>query len=99
MLCGILEMMGFFVLILPGIYLCVAYGVAPLTIVDRRCGSWAGMEASRRGITRRWWSFFLVLILCALLAIAGVLCLGVGLLVAMPVSVGALVYAYLSLIP
>ena len=56
------------------------------------------MEISRKIITRHWFSFFgFALILCALNFI-GLLLLGVGLLVTLPVSACAAAIAYKEII-
>jgi uncharacterized membrane protein len=81
---------GIFCLVLPGIYLAVAYyPFTFLVIVDRRVGTWAAMEASRRAVTGHWWSVFLMVIISMILVVTGllgaaVLALGVGLLVTIP---------------
>jgi GYF domain 2 len=85
---------GIFCLILPGIYLAVAYSFAGILAVDKRLGFWESMETSRKVITRNWWRVFGLLLLSIPLFILGALALGVGIFVAIPLFVGALVYAY-----
>ena len=55
---------------------------------------WDAMEASRKTVTHHWWSVFGLLLLGIPFAILGLVCLGVGILVAMPLIMGALAYAY-----
>jgi hypothetical protein len=85
---------GLFCLILPGIYLMVAYAFAGLLAVDKRLGFWESMETSRKVITRNWWRVLGLLLLSIPLFILGALALGVGIFVAIPLFVGALAYAY-----
>jgi len=85
---------GLLCLLLPGIYLAVAYGFATLFVIDRKLGVWTALEASRQMITRHWWSIFLMCIIGGLLVVVGFLALGVGLFVAVPLVIGAFVYAY-----
>jgi hypothetical protein len=85
---------GIFCLILPGIYLAVAYSFASILAVDKGLGFWEAMETSRKVITRNWWRVFGLLLLSIPLFILGALALGVGIFVAIPLFVGALVYAY-----
>jgi len=85
---------GFFCLILPGIYLAVAYSFSGILAVDKGLGFWEAMETSRKVITRNWWRVFGLLLLSIPLFILGALALGVGIFVAIPVFAGALVYAY-----
>ncbi|HEY1765943.1 MAG TPA: GYF domain-containing protein [Opitutaceae bacterium] len=86
--------LGLVCLILPGIYLGVAYSFAVLLGVDKRLAVWDAMETSRKTITRQWWPMFGLILLGIPFSILGVLCLGVGIFVALPLIVGALVYAY-----
>lgn len=90
----ILTVVGFFCLVLPGIYLCVSYGFASLLLTDKKVAFWDGLEASRKTVTRRWWSVFGLMLLSIPFLILGVACLGVGILVALPLIMGAMVYAY-----
>jgi hypothetical protein len=46
---------GFFLLVIPGIYLVVAYTFSYLLIVDRRLGVWQALEGSRRVVNKHWW--------------------------------------------
>jgi hypothetical protein len=95
----VLVMLGMLCLILPGIYLGVAYSFARLAVIDRRCGFWAGLELSRRAITQHWWAYFLLLIIAMVVLLAGFVALGVGIFVAIPLVYGAMIYAYLDLMP
>jgi len=98
MLAGILVqvfvLLGFVCLILPGIYLAVAYSMVYLLATDKLIGFWEAMEGSRKVITPHWWSVFGLLLLGIPFAILGLVCLGVGLFVAMPLIMGAVAYAY-----
>jgi len=95
LLVGVFITVGLICLVLPAIYLAVAYyPFTFLVIVDRRLGVWAGMEASRRAVTRHWWSVLLMVIIAIILLVTGFLAFGIGILVALPVVVGAFSYAY-----
>jgi hypothetical protein len=85
---------GIFCLIIPGIYLLVAYFFAKYIAVDKKLGFWEAMETSRRVVTRNWWQVFGLLLMAIPVMIAGALCLGVGIFVAAPVVAGAFAYAY-----
>lgn len=85
---------GVFCLLLPGIYLAVAYNFASVLAVDKGLGFWESMETSRRVITKNWFPVFGLLLLAIPIFIVGALALGVGIFVAIPFVVGALVYAY-----
>jgi uncharacterized membrane protein len=85
---------GVFCLIIPGIYLGVAYAFAHILAVDKGLEFWTALETSRKVITRNWWPMFGLLLLAIPVYILGALALGVGLLVAIPVVLGAIAYAY-----
>lgn len=88
---------GIILLIAPGLYLAVSYLFAAPLVVDQRLDFWPAMEGSRRFVHPRWFSFFAFVLLLVLVNIAGVLALGVGLLVSIPVSWCAVVAAYADL--
>ena len=43
---------GFGLLVLPGIYLSIAYSFAPYLIIEKNMGVWDAMETSRKAITQ-----------------------------------------------
>lgn len=88
---------GLLLLIVPGLYLAVGYIFAAPLVIDRRLDFWPAMEESRRFVTPRWFSIFAFALLLVLVNLAGLLALGVGLLVSIPVSWCALVAAYADL--
>jgi len=90
----LLTTAGLLLLVLPGIYLAVAYNFAFMLIIDQRLEFWAAMEVSRRVITAQWWRMFGLLILGSIIALLGVVGLVIGMLVTIPIYYGALVYAY-----
>jgi uncharacterized membrane protein len=91
---GILTAIGFVLLVIPGIYLAVAYLFAQPLVIDKNADFWQAMETSRQLITKKWFSFFGLLLVIALLNFAGALLLGVGLLVTVPLSVCIIAAAY-----
>lgn len=91
---GLIVGIGFLLLVIPGIYLMVAYYFAVPYIFFGRMGFWEAMEKSRRVITEQWFSFFGFTILIGLLNLAGLLVLGVGVLVTIPISFCAVYAAF-----
>jgi uncharacterized membrane protein len=89
-----LESIGFLLCILPGIYLIVAWMFALPLVIDKRLDFWPAMEISRRVIQQNWLCFFGLGLLCVLAYIVGVLCCIVGVVVAAPLAIGAVAYAY-----
>jgi predicted Ser/Thr protein kinase len=95
---GVLTTLGFLFLILPGIYLSVAWFFTLPLVIDKRLEFWPAMRISRRVITRHWWRFlgFLLVLLC--FNLAGALACGIGLAYTVPTSFAALMYAYEDII-
>jgi uncharacterized membrane protein len=94
---GIFIGIGTLLLVVPGVYLAVAYLFAAVLVVDRHLDFWRAMEMSRHTVTPRWFGYFAFALLLSLLNLAGALLLGLGLLVTIPVSFCALAVAYADL--
>lgn len=91
---GILTLVGYVFCIVPGIYLTVAWMFVIPLVVDKRMDFWPAMEVSLRVIQRNWFQFFLLGILNILVVMLGFLALCVGIYVALPITIGAVAYAY-----
>ena len=91
---GIIILLGFICLIVPGIYLAVSYVFALMFVLDRGLDFWPAMETSRRSVQTRWFKIFGFLLLLFLLNLGGILALGVGLLVTAPLSHCIIAAAY-----
>lgn len=89
-----LTAVGFMCLILPGIYLMVAWELAIPLVIDKGLSGWAAMEVSRKIISKHWWKFFFFMIVLLLLRLAGLVVFLVGILIALPIVKAALMYAY-----
>jgi uncharacterized membrane protein len=83
----ILIVIGFFLLILPGIYLSVAYSFAPYLIIEKNMGVWEALETSRKAITEYWWRYFGLMLVLLLLFIIGSIPLLIGLIWVLPIIV------------
>jgi uncharacterized membrane protein len=94
---GLFIGIGTILLIIPGVYLAVAYLFASYLVVDRRLDFWPAMELSRLTVNPRWFGYFAFALLLALLNLAGAIALGVGLLVTIPLSFCAVTAAYADL--
>jgi len=64
----LLVALGFLCLILPGIYLLVAYMFANDLVVEKGLSPWDALEASRKAVTHHWWRFLGFNILNTLIA-------------------------------
>ena len=89
-----LLMAGLFCLLLPGIYLAVAWIFTLALVIDKRLGFWPAMRLSRKTVSKHWWKFFGFIIVLSLINMAGMLVFIVGSLVTAPVALAALMYAY-----
>ncbi len=83
-LINIFIIIGYLLLILPGIYLTVAYMMAIPLIAEKNIGVWEAMETSRKAITKKWFSFLLFMILMGIIIIISSIPLGIGLIWTFP---------------
>ena len=93
-LAGLLTGLGFLCLIIPGIYLLVAWILVIPLIVDQRLEFWPAMQLSRKIVAKHWWKFLGFLAVLALINLAGLAACGVGLFITFPLTFAALTYAY-----
>ena len=84
-LMGLLIVGGFFLLVLPGIYIAVAYSFAPYLMIEKNMGVWEALETSRKAITTCWWRYFGLLLIAVLLFIVGTIPLLIGLVWVLPI--------------
>lgn len=80
----VMTIIGFVLLILPGIYLSIAYVFTLPLIADKGMDVWEAMELSRKTVTRHWFKVFGLLFLLGLIFIAGIMTFGIGLIWAVP---------------
>jgi hypothetical protein len=72
----------------------VATGFLVTTFTFAGLTFWEAMEGSRRTITRQWWRVFGLILLGIPFLLLGIAAFGIGVLVALPLVVGAQAYAY-----
>jgi uncharacterized membrane protein len=84
-LMAVLVVAGFFLLVLPGIYLSIAYSFTPYLIVEKNMGVWDALETSRKAITQYWWRYFGLMIVALVLIIIGAIPLLIGLFWVLPI--------------
>ncbi|MFW5805026.1 MAG: hypothetical protein ACOCVX_00710 [Bacteroidales bacterium] len=83
---GIFTFAGILLLIIPGIYLAVAYSFTIPFIIFLQYDFWDAMEASRRLITRNFWPFLGFMVIIMMINFIGVLLLGIGVLFTLPAT-------------
>jgi hypothetical protein len=91
---ALLICVGLLLCVLPGIYLAVGYTFALPLVIDKKYDFWAAMEVSRRVVHKQWWTLFGLLIVAFLINVVGILACFVGWIVAAPISIAAIMYAY-----
>ena len=95
---GILVAVGMALLLLPGIYLAVGYMLTTYLVIDHRMEFWQAMETSRKIVTKNWFGFFVFALVLFLVNLLGVLALGIGILVTIPVTSCAAAIAYKEIV-
>lgn len=88
---------GFVLLVIPGIIFGLMFYFAGYGVVDRGLGPVEAMKESMRMTNGHKWELFLLVVASLGLTIIGLLCLIVGVLVAMPIVSLAFVHAYRQL--
>ncbi|WP_444906959.1 hypothetical protein ACJJIQ_19000 [Microbulbifer sp. ANSA003] len=85
---------GLILLIIPGIYLMIAYLMTMPLIADRNLSPWEALETSRKAITKNWFAFLGFAIVMILIFLAGSIPLLIGLIWAIPLCSIAFGVAY-----
>jgi hypothetical protein len=85
---------GFVLFIIPGLYLLVGYLFTTWLIVDRGLDFWQAMELSRKTVHKHFFEVFGFFLLLCLVNFGGLLLLGLGLLVSVPLTLCTLTVAY-----
>lgn len=80
----VMIVIGTLLLVLPGIYLAVSYQLALPLVADKGMGPWEAMEASRKTVTHKWFTFFFLGLVAGLATAGSVLLLGIPLIWVLP---------------
>ncbi|MBU0960478.1 MAG: hypothetical protein KKH60_03040, partial [Proteobacteria bacterium] len=81
---SLLVLIGFCLLILPGIYLSVGYALTLPLILEKGLGPWQALEASRKAIHKKWWTVFGLYLVMGLIYLVSAIPLGLGLIWTVP---------------
>jgi hypothetical protein len=76
--------LGLVLLIIPGIYLAVAYSMAIPLLVEKNMGIWEALETSRKAIHKCWFKMFGLYLVILVVVLLALLPLGIGLIWAVP---------------
>lgn len=90
----LLIYLGMFLLVIPGIYLAVAYLLAIPLVVERGLSPWQALEASRKAISQHWFKVFGLFLLLGVIMILSAIPLGIGLVWSIPLMVIAMGVLY-----
>lgn len=91
---GVMLVMGLILLIVPGLMVWATFGFYPFFILDKGSGPIEALKQSAEATKGIRWPVFLLFLACAGLDLLGLLCFGVGLLIAGPVTLIAMTVVY-----
>ncbi len=94
--------LGMILLLIPGIYLSMAYVLAIPLVVERGLSPWQALEASRKAITQHWFKVFGLFLLLGLISMLSAIPLGIGLVWTIPlmiISMGILYRTIFGVLP
>jgi uncharacterized membrane protein len=94
----LILLFGFILLIIPGIIWQIKYGYFAYLIIDKDMGPIQAIKESGKITYGFKWELFLLQLVMGLSLLCGLLLLGVGLLIAYPVVLLVIVYAYRTLV-
>ncbi len=80
--------------VIPVAYFSLCWLFSMPLVIDKRIDFWPAMELSRKVVNMHLGSFILLALACILVSLVGVLALCIGVLVAAPVVMATLMYAY-----
>lgn len=94
----LVVILGYILLIIPGIIWSIKYSLFVYFIVDKNMGPVQAMKASSRATKggRSWLLWFYIV--CGLVNFIGILCLGIGIFATFPTTVVAMALVYRSLV-
>ncbi len=93
----IFTTIGFVLLIIPGLYLSVAYVLTVPLIVEKNLGPWRALESSRKAITHHWFKVFFTYFIMGIIVIISSIPLGIGLIWTLPMMVNVAGILYRTL--
>jgi len=91
---GLLILLGYIFLLIPGIYLSIAYIFAIQLAVDYDLEFWDALETSRKLVSKKWFSISWFSLVLLAVNVVGLLLFGIGLLVTLPLTICTVIAAY-----
>jgi uncharacterized membrane protein len=86
--------LGGILLLIPTIYLSIAWWFTLPLIMDKRIDFWQAMNLSRKVVNKHWWYWFAFAIVMGLINLAGFALCCVGFLASFPLTMAAAMIAY-----
>ncbi|BCG63731.1 MAG: hypothetical protein methR_P1459 [Methyloprofundus sp.] len=83
----IMIMLGMFLLVIPGIYLSIAYMFTLALVVEKNMDFWQAMETSRKAVTQHWFKFFFISVLMGIVYLVSIIPFGLGLIWTIPMFI------------
>lgn len=80
----LLIAVGLLLLVIPGIYLMIAYSQAMLLVVDKGLSPWQALEASRKAVSHHWFGIFGLMFVLWFIVLFSMIPLGIGLIWTLP---------------
>jgi hypothetical protein len=80
----LLVALGLLLLIIPGIYLIIAFAMAVPLVVEKNMQPWEALTTSRKAITPKWFAMLGFALLALLVIVVAAIPLGIGLIWAVP---------------
>lgn len=94
LLMGFLILLGTLLLVLPGIYLAVSYQLALPLVADKNLSPWQALEASRKAVTHKWFTFFGLWLVVLLVMLGSAVLLGIPYIWTLPAALIGLGIVY-----
>lgn len=98
----LLVYLGMLLLLIPGIYLSIAYLLAIPLVVERGLSPWQALETSRKAISQHWFKVFGLFFVLMLIMLLSMIPLGIGLIWTLPlliVTMGVLYRTIFGVLP
>jgi len=92
----IMIMLGLLLLILPGIYLMIAYMFAMPLVVEKNMSAWRALEVSRKALSRKWFPIFGIFLLVTIINMLGMFTIFIAWIWTVPWSVLTMSMIYIK---
>jgi hypothetical protein len=80
----VMIFIGFILLVLPGIYLMVAYCLALPLVAEKNLSPWRALEVSRKAVTHRWFRFVGLYLVMMVIMVLAMIPIGIGMIWVLP---------------